>query len=139
LEVLGAAPRPVKPLKVKSGPKPREIPFRRNCYIAFFPELGQSRGKPMKFNMQDLMFFLPMIAIIYFMIFLPKRKEQQAFNKLISSLKKGDKVMTNSSMYGEVAAIKDDLVTLKFHDGVKIDFHKSAISKAVEDKVEAKA
>ena len=93
----------------------------------------------MKFNIQDLMFFLPMIAIIYFMIFLPKKKEQQAFTKLISSLKKGDRVLTNSGMYGEVSAIKDDVVTLKFHDNVKIDFSKTAIAKAVEEKAEAKA
>jgi preprotein translocase subunit YajC len=93
----------------------------------------------MKFNMQDLMFFLPMIAIIYFMIFLPKKKEQQAFNKMIESLKKGDRVLTHSGMYGEVAAIKDDIVTLKFHDGVRIDFNKTAISRGVEEKAEAKA
>ena len=68
----------------------------------------------MNFNVQDLMFFLPMIAIIYFMIFLPKKKEQQALNKMMESLKKGDRVLTNSGMYGEVAAIKDNIITLKF-------------------------
>ena len=93
----------------------------------------------MKFSMQDVMFFLPMIAIIYFMIFLPKKKEQQTFKKMIESLKKGDRVLTTSGMYGEVAAIKDDIVTLKFHDGMRIDFNKTAISSAVEEKAETKA
>lgn len=93
----------------------------------------------MKFNAPDLMFFVLMIGIVYFMIFLPKRREQQTFNKMIQSLKKGDRVMTNSGMYGEVAAIQDDIVTLKFHDGMRIDFNKTAISKAVVDKVEAEA
>ena len=93
----------------------------------------------MKFNAPDLMFFVLMIGIVYFMIFLPKRREQQTFNKMIQSLKKGDRVMTNSGMYGEVAAIQDDIVTLRFHDGMRIDFNKTAISKAVVDKVEAEA
>jgi preprotein translocase subunit YajC len=93
----------------------------------------------MKFHAPDLMFFVLMIGVVYFMIFLPKRREQQTFNKMIQSLKKGDRVLTNSGMYGEVAAINDDIVTLKFHDGVRIDFNKSAISKAVVDKVEAEA
>lgn len=93
----------------------------------------------MNFNVQDLMFFLPMIAIIYFMIFLPKKKEQQALNKMMESLKKGDRVLTNSGMYGEVAAIKDNIITLKFYDGVRIDFSKTAISRAVEEKTEVKA
>jgi preprotein translocase subunit YajC len=93
----------------------------------------------MKFNPPDLLFFVLMIGIVYFMIFLPKRREQQTFNKMIQSLKKGDRVMTNSGMYGEVAAINNDIVTLKFHDGMRIDFNKTAISKAVVDKVEAEA
>lgn len=93
----------------------------------------------MKFHAPDLMFFVLMIGIIYFMIFLPKKKEQQAFSKMIESLKKGDRVLTHSGMYGEVVAIQDDIVTLKFHDGVRIDFNKTAISKAVGEKAEAKA
>ncbi|MDQ3003455.1 MAG: preprotein translocase subunit YajC [Fibrobacterota bacterium] len=93
----------------------------------------------MNFNVQDLMFFLPMIAIIYFMIFLPKKKEQQALNKMMAALKKGDRVLTNSGMYGEVSAIKDNIITLKFHDGMRIDFNKTAISRAIEEKTEVKA
>jgi preprotein translocase subunit YajC len=80
-----------------------------------------------------------MIGILYFMIFLPKKKEQQAFAKMIQSLKKGDRVMTQSGMYGEVAALQGDIITLKFHDDVRIDFNKTAISKAVDEKAEAKA
>jgi len=85
------------------------------------------------------MFFALMIGILYFMILLPKKKEKQAFSKMIQSLKKGDRVLTNSGMYGEIFAIQGDIVTLKFHDGVRIDFNKTAISKAVEEKAEAKA
>lgn len=93
----------------------------------------------MKFDPTQILFFALMIGILYFMIFLPKKKEQQAFAKMIQSLKKGDRVMTQSGMYGEVASIQGDIVTLKFHDGVRIDFNKTAISKAVEEKAEAKA
>jgi len=93
----------------------------------------------MKFDPTQILFFALMIGILYFMIFLPKKKEQQAFTKMIQSLKKGDRVLTQSGMYGEVAAVQGDIVTLKFHDGVRIDFNKTAISKAVEDKAEAKA
>jgi preprotein translocase subunit YajC len=93
----------------------------------------------MKFNIQDLMLFLPMIAIIYFTMFLPKKKEQQALDKMLKELKKGDRVLTHSGMYGDVFAIKDDFITLKFHDGVLIDFNKTAISRAVTEKETAKA
>lgn len=88
----------------------------------------------MGFSLTDLMFFVPMILIMYFLIFLPKKREQQAAAKMLSALKKGDKVLTNSGMYGEISSIKDDVITLRFHDNVRIDFNKSAISRAVEDK-----
>ncbi len=93
----------------------------------------------MNFDFKDLLFFGPMILIIYFMIFLPKKKEQQNLDKMLAALKKGDRVLTNSGMYGEVASIKDNIVTLKFYDGMRIDFAKSAIAKAVETLPEAKA
>ena len=95
----------------------------------------------MNLHAPDLLIFGLMIAVIYFLMFLPKQREQQAFKKMIESLKKGDRVQTQAGMIGEVAAIKDDTVTLKFHDGVRIDFNKTAISRKAEEKaaVEAKA
>ncbi len=91
----------------------------------------------MKFDPINLI-FIPMALIIYFMIFLPKKKEQQAASKMLGSLKKGDKVLTNSGMYGEIFAIKDNVITLKFSDNVRIDFTKDAIKSAVSDLAEAK-
>jgi preprotein translocase subunit YajC len=94
----------------------------------------------MKLNPVDIMFFAGMIAVFYFMFILPKKKEQQAFAKMIESLKKGDRVVTNSGMYGEIYAIKDNVITLSFHDGLRIDFDKSAIARAVTaQKEEVKA
>lgn len=92
----------------------------------------------MNFDFKELLFFAPMIFIIYFMIFLPRRKEQQATVKMLGALKKGDKVVTHSGMYGEIAGIKDNTITLKFSDSVKIDFTKEAIKMAITEKVEAK-
>jgi len=92
----------------------------------------------MNFDFKDLLFFGPMILIIYFMIFLPRRKEQQAAAKMLGALKKGDRVLTHSGMYGEIAGIKDDVITLKFSDNVKIDFTKEAIKMAVIEKTESK-
>lgn len=93
------------------------------------------------FNTSDLLFFVPMILIMWFLIFLPKRREQQALNKMMSELKKGDKVLTQAGIIGEVAAMKDTIVTLKIGDGVRVDFLKSSISRLMEDpkaQVEAK-
>jgi preprotein translocase subunit YajC len=93
----------------------------------------------MKFGTPDLLFLLATILIMYFLFFLPQRRKQQTLSKMLGSLKKGDRVLTNSGMYGEVFAVKDNIITLEFHGNSRIDFDKSAISRAVVDKKEEKA
>jgi preprotein translocase subunit YajC len=96
----------------------------------------------MKFGPPDMLFLLATLLIMYFLFFLPQRRKQQGLQKMLGALKKGDRVLTNSGMHGEVHAIRDNIVTLKFHDNVRIDFDKSAISQPLaekqEEKVEAK-
>jgi preprotein translocase subunit YajC len=43
-------------------------------------------------------------------------------------LKNGDKVVTNSGIYGTIAGIKDNSFQLKVADQVKIEIAKSAIA-----------
>jgi preprotein translocase subunit YajC len=92
------------------------------------------------FNTTDLLFFLPMILIMYFLIFLPKKREQQALNKMLSELKKGDKVLTQAGIIGEVTGMKDNVVTLRISsDGSKADFLKTAIQKLMTEEPAKKA
>jgi preprotein translocase subunit YajC len=75
--------------------------------------------------------FLPFIfvfAIFYFLLIAPMRKRQKALQAMIAALKKGDKVVTNGGLYGEVAAVQEDLVILKLADNIKVRVAKSAIS-----------
>ena len=75
--------------------------------------------------------FLPFIfvfAIFYFLLIAPMRKRQKAAQAMIAALKKGDKVVTNGGLYGEVAAVHEDVVILKLADNVKVRVAKSAIS-----------
>ena len=93
----------------------------------------------MKFGPTDILFLLAMIAVMYFLFFLPQKKKQQETAKMHGGLKKGDRVLTHSGMYGEIAAIKDNIITLKFQGETRIDFDKSAISRSLENLPEEKA
>ncbi len=86
----------------------------------------------MGFGTMDLLFLLGMILIMYFLFFLPQRNKQKALTKMLAALKKGDKVITNGGMRGEVIAINGGVVTLKFHDNVRIDFDKSAVAQVID-------
>lgn len=90
----------------------------------------------MGFGSADLLFLLGTILVMYFLFFLPQRRKQQALTKMLAALKKGDKVVTTAGMHGEVVALDDKTVTLKFHGDVRIDFDKAAITTVVDaDKV----
>ena len=77
------------------------------------------------------MSLLPMLlifAIFYFLLIWPVRKRQKALQQLVENLTRGDKVVTNGGLYGEVAAVDDSVVVLKIGDNVKVRVAKSAIS-----------
>ncbi len=78
-----------------------------------------------------LVSMLPMIAIVavfYFLLVMPARKRQKKTDAMINNLKNGDRVITNSGIYGTIAGIKDHTFHLKISDQVKIEIAKNAIA-----------
>jgi preprotein translocase subunit YajC len=71
---------------------------------------------------------LPIIVLFYVLMIVPMRKRQKALQQMVESLKKGDRVITNGGLYGEVAAITGPTVVLKIADNVKVRIAKSAIT-----------
>ena len=75
--------------------------------------------------------FVPLIlvfVIFYFLVIGPMRRKQQALQRTIEALKKGDRVVTNGGLYGEVAGVDQATLILKVADGVKVKVAKSAIA-----------
>ena len=74
---------------------------------------------------------LPLVFIFfifYFLLILPQRKKEREHQKMLQSLRKGDKVVTTGGIYGTVVNIKDKSVVLKVDDNTRIEFTKSSIS-----------
>ena len=67
------------------------------------------------------------VALFYFVMVLPEKKNRKKRTDMLSALKKGDKVMTNSGIYGSVAMVKGEVVTLQVADGVRMRFSRGAI------------
>ena len=53
-----------------------------------------------------------MIAIFYFLLIRPQRKKDKQVKDMLSALKVGDRICTIGGLYGTIAALKDDTVTL---------------------------
>jgi preprotein translocase subunit YajC len=102
--------------------------------------LAQTAAPPQSSPM-DLLFPLILgIAFVYFFIIRPQKQEQTEKQKLLSSLKKNDKVQTTGGLFGTIVNIKEDEVTLRVDDQqkVKLRFAKSAIAKVVGTDAEEK-
>lgn len=72
--------------------------------------------------------FGAVFAIFYFMIIRPQNKKQKAMQKMLSEIRKGDKVVTIGGIHGLVHAVKDSTVVLKVDDAARLEFSKSAIA-----------
>jgi len=75
--------------------------------------------------------FLPIIVIFgifYFLIIRPQKKKEHNHRKFLEALKKGDEVVTQAGIYGRVAGIAEQVVTLEVADRVKIRVARSSIA-----------
>lgn len=76
---------------------------------------------------------LIMFVIIYLFMILPEQKKNKARQAMMSSLKKGDKVITTAGIHGTVGNVKDNSVMLKVADNTIMEFTKSAITTILND------
>ncbi len=68
------------------------------------------------------------IAIMYFVIFRPQQAEAKKLQELVTSLKKGDDVVTSGGLLGKVFAVAEKTLTLEIASGVKVRVLKSAVA-----------
>ena len=77
---------------------------------------------------------LLMIVIFYFMLYRPQKKQQKERNELLSSLKKGQKVVTIGGIYGEIVSLTEDHEMLQVADKVEMRFARTAIANIANKK-----
>jgi len=72
------------------------------------------------------------ILIFYFLIIRPQSKKQKETKRMLSEIKKGDKIVTIGGIRGIVHTVRDETVVVKVDDTTKLEFSKSAISQVIE-------
>ena len=103
------------------------------------PPGGAESGAP------AFMSFLPLVAIIaifYFLILRPNNKKQKETQKMLSALKKGDRIVTIGGIHGVIQSVKENTVIVKVDENVKLELNRGAIStvssQAKDDKEDKK-
>jgi len=92
--------------------------------VGLLQEEGAPKASPFSGILPPM---LLVVAIFYFVLIRPERKKQKARDAMLKEMKKGDEVMTSSGLYGRIAQIQDDVVTLLVADGIRLRFSRAAV------------
>ena len=71
--------------------------------------------------------FILIFAIFYFIILLPGKKKQQKVQEFLDNLKVNDKVITTSGIFGQIMKLDDLSVQLQIADKINIKVSRAAI------------
>lgn len=96
--------------------------------ILFTPAQGGQQSPAQMFIMLALI-----IVVFYFFMIRPQMKRQKELRNFRDSLKKGDKIITTGGIYGKIAAINENIVTIDVGNEVTIKVDKAAIIKDTTD------
>ena len=69
-----------------------------------------------------------MFAIFYFLLIRPQQRKQKQHRQLLTSLKKGDRVITTGGLYGRITGLTDTVVTLEISEKVRVKVGRGNIS-----------
>ena len=73
--------------------------------------------------------FVLIIVIFYFMLILPQQKRKKQADAMLAGLKKGDKVVTASGIWGTITNMGKETLTLQIADNTKIKIQKEHIAR----------
>ena len=94
-------------------------------------ESGQSSGGPGFFI--QIMPFVVMFLIFYLLVIRPQVKKQSTHQEFLQKLKRGDRVLTSSGIFGTIEGLTDKYVKLEIADKVSIRVLRAHISQSVKE------
>jgi preprotein translocase subunit YajC len=92
---------------------------------------AQESTKPQEPSWAPLLMWVPLGLLAYLFLFRPAMRTEKERKQLRSSIKKDDKILTTSGIYGTVVSVseKEDEVVVKLADNVRIRMIKAAIDR----------
>jgi preprotein translocase subunit YajC len=98
-------------------------------------QAGSGAGGGMSGTLVSLVPFLLIFVIFYFLLILPQQKRQKKLKAMLAALKKGDKVVTSSGIWGTVTNLdkEADTVMLQIADNTKVRIQRDHIARLREE------
>jgi preprotein translocase subunit YajC len=90
------------------------------------PEAGGTALMPM------IIMWTAIIAIFYFLLIRPQKKAQERHQAMVQGLQKGNRVMTEGGIIGEVIHLKEDRVTIKTGGDTRLEVARGKIARVFD-------
>jgi len=82
----------------------------------------------------SILYIVFIIAIFYFLLIRPQKKQEKRMREMLASLKVGDEVISIGGIKGKIRKIKDDFVVIETGaDKTPIEFEKNAIKGVINN------
>jgi preprotein translocase subunit YajC len=94
--------------------------------VAYAQSVGEESSQSPFFQ------FIPLVLILgvfWFLIIRPQQKKQKEHQRMVESLSKGDKVVTNGGIFGTIVKVGDDRITLEVASKVQINIELQQVSR----------
>ena len=97
-----------------------------NSYIPVLLAMGTpSPGAPSAWV--QLMPFVLVLGIFYFVILMPMRRRQQKVQAFLAALKVGDRIVTSGGLFGTITRLGDQSIQLQVANNVRVEVSRNAI------------
>ena len=88
-------------------------------------------GAPAGGGLQMLILLGAMFAVMYFVAIRPQMKRQKEHRKMVSSLSKGDEIISNGGIAGRIDDVGETFLVVEIAPNVKIKLQKGAVSQVL--------
>ncbi|MAV26179.1 MAG: preprotein translocase subunit YajC [Gammaproteobacteria bacterium] len=88
-------------------------------------EAGGGGGLPFGF---DIFIIVAFVLVFYFLIWRPQSKQAKEHRELVSSVSKGDEIVTRGGLLGRVSRVDEQYIEVEIADNTEIKLQKAAVA-----------
>jgi preprotein translocase subunit YajC len=103
-------------------------------WVGMAHAMGAAGGGDAGGASSQLAAFVPlilMVGIFYFLLIRPQQKKQKEHRTMLSSLQKGDVIVTQGGLQGKITGITESVVTLEIAEKVRVKVQRGYIAALV--------
>ena len=104
-------------------------PMNGLAHAAFFAMPSDGGNATMVFVIQIVV----ILAIFYFLLIRPQRKEQQRHKAMIESLKKGNEIVTSGGIIGTVLHVEKTRITIRTGESTRLVVQRARVAQRLEE------